>query len=172
MCISFGGCMYVVESTLLPVPLYAYTSSWPCTHLHGRGETNTTPTVVLLMIQWLRSMVFSLREIDYSSGRSNTWSVEAMKTIAKYEKDCEPQRYCILYHTSNAHCALSPHNGNAYRSNQYRYVSAYAGVFLGKHALLHSVYREPSFSVPSCIGRALLNECGVHRCLILRCVDL
>ena len=117
MCISFGGCMYVVESTLLPVPLYAYTSSWPCTHLHGRGETNTTPTVVLLMIQWLRSMVFSLREIDYSSGRSNTWSVEAMKTIAKYEKDCEPQRYCILYHTSNAHCALSPHNGNAYRLN-------------------------------------------------------
>ena len=66
------------------------------------------------MIQWLRSMVFSLREIDYSSGRSNTWSVEAMKTIAKYEKDCEPQRYCILYHTSNAHCALSPHDGNAY----------------------------------------------------------
>ena len=107
----------VVESTLLPVPLYLYTSSWPCTHLHGRGETNTTPTVVLLMIQWLRSMVFSLREIDYSSGRSNTWSVEAMKTIAKYEKDCEPQRYCILYHTSNAHCALSPHNGNAYRLN-------------------------------------------------------
>merc|ERR1719481_934798 len=45
---------------------------------------------------------------------SNTWSVEAMKTIAKYEKDCEPQRYCILYHTSNAHCALSPHDGNAY----------------------------------------------------------
>ena len=32
-----------------------------------------------------------------------------MKTIAKYEKDCEPQRYCILYHMSNAHCALSPY---------------------------------------------------------------
>lgn len=112
---------------LRPVPLHivhceksrcsVQRASWPCTNLHGRGETNTTPTVVLLMIQWLRSMVFSLRGIDYSSGRSNTWSVEAMKTIAKYEKDCEPQRYCILYHMSNAYCALSPHNGNAYRSN-------------------------------------------------------
>ena len=58
------------------------------------------------------------------------------------------------------------------QSDQYRHVSAYAGVFLGKYALLHSVCRENSFSVPSCIGRALLNECGVHRCLILRCVDL
>jgi len=75
----------------------------------------TQPLLLLILkIRWLRSMVFSLREIDYSSGRSNTWSVEAMKTIAKYEKDCEPQRYCILYHTSNAHCALSPHDGNAY----------------------------------------------------------
>ena len=157
--------------SLSPVPLCLYTSSWPCTHLHGRGETNTTPTVVLLMIQWLRSMVFSLREIDYSSGRSNTWSVEAMKTIAKYEKDCEPQRYCILYHTSNAHCALSPHNGNAYRLNSIDTL-ALTPESSSENALLHSVYREPSFSVPSCIGRALLNECGVHRCLILRCVDL
>jgi len=29
---------------------------------------------------------------SYDSGRSNTWSVEAMKTVAKYEKDGEPQR--------------------------------------------------------------------------------
>ena len=37
---------------------------------------------------------FGLREIN-SPGRSNTRSVDAMKTIAKYENDCKPQRLCI-----------------------------------------------------------------------------
>ena len=56
--------------------------------------------------------------VDYNTntalGGQTLRSVEAMKTIAKYEKDCKPQRYCILYHTSNAYCARSPHNGYAY----------------------------------------------------------
>ena len=60
-------------------------------------------------IRWLiYAVIRSSCPLIHNSGRSNTWSVEATKTVAKYEKDCEPQRFCILYHTSNAHCALLP----------------------------------------------------------------
>ena len=60
-------------------------------------------------IRWLiYGVIRSACPLIHNSGRSNTWSVEATKTVAKYEKDCEPQRFCILYHMSNAHCALLP----------------------------------------------------------------
>ena len=47
--------------------------------------------------------------IDYISGWWNTWSVEATKTVAKYERVGEPQRMRLLNHMSNAHCALPPY---------------------------------------------------------------
>ena len=46
--------------------------------------------------------------IIYNSGWWNTWSVEATKTVAKYERVGEPQRTRLLNHMSNAHCALPP----------------------------------------------------------------
>ena len=68
-------------------------------------------------ITYLRSVVVNARGgfagirwwyIYYNSGWWNTWSVEATKTVAKYERVGEPQRMRLLNHMSNAHCALPP----------------------------------------------------------------
>ena len=53
----------------------------------------------------------------YNYGWWNTWSVEATKTVAKYENVGEPQRMRLPDHTSNAHCALPPYIAGAARDD-------------------------------------------------------
>ena len=50
----------------------------------------------------------------YNSGWWNTWSVEATKTVAKYERFGEPQRMRLFDHTSNAYSALPPFPGGPF----------------------------------------------------------
>lgn len=83
-----------------------------CSKGDDEGTRVNTTNLLTAVITYDHHTVINTKQ--YSSGRSNTWSVEAMKTIAKYEKDCKPQRYCILYHTSNAYCARSAHDGYVY----------------------------------------------------------
>ena len=62
---------------------------------------------------------------NYNSGWWNTWSVEATKTVAKYERVGEPQRMRLLNHTSNAHCALPSFILSAERSLKFSLFSVF-----------------------------------------------
>ena len=65
----------------------------------------------------------------YNSGWWNTWSVEATKTVAKYERVGEPQRMRLLNHTSNAHCALPLFISSAERSLSFSLFSVFPSSF-------------------------------------------
>jgi len=74
--------------------------------------TKNKPPPLLQFTYVLRVVItkdaYASFEFIYNSGWWNTWSVEATKTVAKYEKVGEPQRMRLLNHMSNAHCALPP----------------------------------------------------------------
>ena len=134
--------------------------------------TKNKPPPLLQFTYVLRVVItkdaYASFEFIYNSGWWNTWSVEATKTVAKYESVGEPQRMRLHNHTSNAHCALpqclsgTARDGNLalceirFRSGPF--ASAFRVTVIAKK-LFHR-------GIGGTYGGALLSECGVDVVLI------